>query len=195
MKWPVTCYIIILDAFHLFLHILFGAGSWPGNLTIVIKMTNNVLWPSSSVPGIYRTGTLTDSSVCVCKGSPAVSFVIAKKKKALETARCQAVGIASENHEQFTVEHSAVGKRMRRPGLRPPESLSCVAKWKNEDRIFAFAFICVNISKYTQGISNSSCSRKENSVARRETYPLIFFFILNHGNVQTSKIFHIINMF
>lgn len=124
----------------------------------------------------YRTGTLTDSSVCACKGSPAVSFVIAKKKKALETARCQAVGIASENHEQFTVEHSAVGKRMRRPGLRPPESLSCVAKWKNEDHIFAFAFICVNISKYTQGISNSSCSRKENSVARRETYPLIYFF-------------------
>lgn len=103
----------------------------------------------------------------------ATSFVTTKKTEALETARCQAAGASEENHDHF---RGVLGSREEGcgPSFLASASPSHVAKRRKEYHSLAFAFICVNISKYAQGISNSSSSREERSVPGKGLSLLLF---------------------
>lgn len=68
-------------------------------------------------------------------------------------------------------------------GMRSP---SLWTTWLSEKIGGAYNCIsvCINISIYTQGINSHSCYRKENWVARRETFTLFYFLGVNLVNVQ-----------
>ena len=138
-------------------------------------MTSKCAQASRSAPGTYKTGTLTEKNVWVCEASPRHIFVTTRKTEALETARRQAAGVSEENRDHLG---GILGSREEGwgPSFLVSASPSPTAKRKKEDHILAFAFICVNISKYTQGINSSSSSRQEGEFGGQEkgTYPFLF---------------------
>lgn len=157
-----------------------------------------MLWPSSSISEIYKTGTLTDTKVYMWKVS--LQNIIYNRKVEKSTGSSQMLGSRVRLRKSWKMHNGILcsGEKERGgPTLRHRNASEPHCWWKTKERILVITFMCINISKYTQKVNSSSCSRKKNLLASNEIFTVLYFLIMNYVNVQPQyyKNIYIINMF